>query len=278
MSKQHNSHSRKSHHLSGRILAIVLVIILGLIAIIGGNYKEHQRKADLKVSKIAYDKAQAKEKEYNRTHSIYSKDWLPSKKYYKANRGNLTYSPMGDSLTDGFYASTEDKKFTSLFSDYLNKGLGYSVNLEGVSGYGGLSSNGVRGVSQVINQDPDLVSIEYGTNDADPKRKVKPDTLKKNLTTIVEHLNSMDRPPKIFFITTWKTDHTGTYDAAIKSVAKKYKLPVVDISEFYLEDKTSGPKGKKVYKGTSDDFHPNDLGMQLIARRMYNKTNAYIVK
>lgn len=88
----------------------------------------------------------------------------------------------------------------------------------------------------------------------------------------------MNRPPKIFFITTWKNDHSGTYDEAIKSVAKKYKLPVVDISEFYLEDNTSGPKGKKVYKGTSDDFHPNDLGMQLIARRIYNKTNAYIAK
>lgn len=279
MAKKHRSHNSKSnHHLSTKVIAIILLTLFILVAGFGAFVKEQHRKTQLQEEKIAYEKVQAKEQAYYRKHNIHSKYWQPSKKYYKSNRGSLTYSPMGDSLTAGFYASTENKRFTSLFSNYLEKGLGYSVDLQGASGYGGLSSDGVKAVEQVIEQKPDLVSIEYGTNDADPRRKIKPGTLKKNLTKIVQRLNSMNNSPKIFFVTTWKTDHSGEYDDAIKSVAKKYKLPVVDISEFYLEDNTSGPKGKKVYKGTSDDFHPNNLGMRLIARQLYKKTNAYIVK
>lgn len=203
-------------------------------------------------------------------------DWGPNKSLFKKNRGNLVYAPMGDSLTEGFFATQDETRYVSVFADYLNEGLGYNVSVGGISGYGGISKNGVAGVDSIIKQAPDLVSLEYGTNDADQKRGISPATLAENLTTIIEDLNSSQKPPKIFLMTTWKNDSDGSYDKAIKKVADKYGYPVVDIRNIWEDPDNSGPAGKTTFKGKSDDFHPNDKGMELIAQKMYTDTYKYI--
>lgn len=205
-----------------------------------------------------------------------SDDWSPNKSLFKENRGNLVYAPMGDSLTEGFFATSDEAKYVSVFADYLNEGLGYNVSVGGISGYGGISKNGVAGVGSIIQQAPDLVSLEYGTNDADQKRGISATTLAENLTTIIEDLNSSQKPPKIFLITTWKNDTDGSYDKAIKQVADKYGYPVVDIHNIWEDPDNSGPAGKTTFKGKSDDFHPNNKGMELIAQKMYSDTYKYI--
>lgn len=258
------------------ILVIVLLSIFTIVGIIVKNtfFQVPQSRSH----EVAYEKLQKQDRLNYRKYNIHSKYWKPSKKYYKSGRGTITYSPMGDSLTSGFFATTESKDYVNVFSNYLEEGLGYNVNIDGIDGYGGISENGASEVEKVVEKNPDLVSIEYGTNDADPRRKISPTDLKKNIVSIIERLNSMNKPPKIFLITTWKTDTNGNYDNIIKEIGKKYNYPVVDISEIYQEDNISGPKGKQTFRGKSDNFHPNDKGMELIARQIYKKTNEYISK
>lgn len=257
-------------------IIVALFIGIGCLAIIkpknsanidNDAAKKHYEQT---ISTMRRDQKLAEEKDVN------SDKWKLDKSLFKQNRGSITYSPMGDSLTAGFFASKDSTRFVSVLSRYINEGLGYDVKVEGVSGYGGLSENGLNAAEQVVEQSPDLVSIEYGTNDADPKRKISVESFEDNLESIVNKLNSGYKKPKIFLITTWKTDKTGEYNKAIKKIGGKYKLPVVDITKLSQDAENSGPAGKDTFKGKSDDFHPNDKGMERIARTIYSENYKYI--
>lgn len=189
----------------------------------------------------------------------------------KEDRGKIVYSPMGDSLTEGFYASTSDKRFVEVYAKMLEDKLGYEVDVQGVAGYGGTTTNGVKGLDEIEAQNPDLVTIAFGTNDADPNNGSSIDTFIANLDLMIQTVTNINgKSPKVVLVTTWNQgDKAQPFDDAIKAAGEKYNLPVADISDIWQDSTNKGPEGVETFKGTSDNWHPNDAGMQKIAERIY---------
>lgn len=190
----------------------------------------------------------------------------------KQDRGKIVYSPMGDSLTEGYFATSSDKRFVEVYAKMLEDKLGYQVDVQGVAGYGGTSINGINGLEEIKSQSPDLITIEFGTNDADPANGSDIETFKANLDTMIQTVSTIgNKKPKIILVTTWNQgDKAIPFDKAIKEAGKKYDLPVADISNIWKDSSTKGPEGVQTFKGLSDNWHPNDEGMQRIAEKIYD--------
>ncbi|MGH0588852.1 SGNH/GDSL hydrolase family protein [Bacillus mycoides] len=248
-------------------IGLIFIISAFIIVIIAGktywNSKNSKLTSDATV-------AQTKEKENEKANKQKNE---AEKQKNKESKGNttITYAPMGDSLSDGFFASTEDKKFTQVFADKINKEIGYKVTVGGVSGYGGTSSNGLKGVEKINSQDPDLITLEYGTNDSDPHKNVSVEQFEENMNAMIDVLTKNEnKKPKIIMVTTWNQgDKSIPYDNVIKKIAKEKGFPVADISDIWKNPDNKGPKGVDTFKGKSDDWHPNDKGMQQIAERIF---------
>ncbi|HIY57002.1 MAG TPA: SGNH/GDSL hydrolase family protein [Candidatus Tetragenococcus pullicola] len=218
-------------------------------------------------------KTKANQKNSNTENGVVKKETSDStveESIIKNHKDTIIYSPMGDSLTEGYFASTSDKRFVEVYAKMLEDNLGYQVDVEGVSGYGGTTENGVKGLDDIVSQQPDLVTIEFGTNDADPNNGSSIDTFAANLDLMIDTLTSQEKIPKIILVTTWNQgEKAEPFDEAIKAIGEKYDLPVADISDIWKDSSKKGPEGVETFKGTSDNFHPNDTGMQKIAEKIY---------
>lgn len=184
---------------------------------------------------------------------------------------NIVYTPIGDSLTGGYFATTEKDKFTSVLSRLIEKELTTTVEEVGVSSYGGVISGGVKAISVINEAKADLVSIEYGTNDCDPDNNVPINEFESNLNQIIDGITvDVDRDPVIVLVTTWNQGgKCKPFDDAIKKVGTEKDIPVADVEDIWKDNSTKGPAGQETFLGTSDNFHPNNNGMSKIAERIF---------
>lgn len=182
----------------------------------------------------------------------------------------LVYAAMGDSLTNGFYASTKDKRFTSVYENMLINRLGYDVISGEESQYGGTSENGLQGLESIKQQQPDLVTIEFGTNDSDPNNGSDLDTFIANINLMIDGLLEGEDDPYVILVTTWNQgDKAIPFDNAIKEIGKERDLPVAELNDIWMDSSNKGPEGIETFVGTSDNWHPNDKGMELIAEKIF---------
>jgi len=216
--------------------------------------------------------------EYNRGVTKNTSTQESSETIKVEDKGKIVYSPMGDSLTEGYYASTSDKRFAEVYAKMLEEKLGYEVDVQGVSGYGGTTTNGVKGLDEIVSQDPDLITIEFGTNDADPDNGSSIDTFKANLDLMIDTVSNINgKSTKVVLVTTWNQgDKAQPFDEAIEAAGEKYGLPVANISDIWADSSNKGPEGVETFQGTSDNWHPNDIGMQKIAERIYEVSESIL--
>lgn len=241
------------------LLITGLLIFLGLAIYIGGGKYFNPPKIPAEtLAKVNAVKSETKEKEYSPT--------------FIEDRGKIIYSPMGDSLTDGYYATTEKTKFTSVFAKKIEDELGYSVSIDGIAEYGGFLERGVKGAPFIREKNPDLVTIEYGTNDSDPNNiKITPEKFENQLNDLIDTLTEdNEKPPVIVLVTTWNQGSKAIpFDDVIKKVGEERKLPVAEVKDIWLQVDNKGPEGIETVFGLSDNWHPNDKGMKLIAEEIF---------
>lgn len=201
--------------------------------------------------------------------------------YDKHKGEKLIYSPMGDSLAFGVGVTNENKKYVSLLAQQINKKLGYEVEVsEGAVFPGkGLKDEGIPNLPNVIAEQPDFVTIEFGTNDLNENNKnsySSPQEFKEQLEYLIDTLKDESaKPLKILLVTTWNSGQKSlAYDYVIASVAKEKNIPVANIQSVWQNrTDTFGPKGYEDFTGAlSDGWHPNDQGHEEIAKLMFDKT------
>lgn len=219
-----------------------------------------------------YNKQVAKEKAQAKADKA-----AEEKRIYKKHKGEkLVYAPMGDSLAEGLYATKESKRYVSVLSKAISQKMGYNVVL--TNGYAkqgtGLKDNGIPNADHVIANMPDLITVEFGTNDLNPKLKnaySSPDEFKQRLTELIKRLKS-ETKAKIILVTTWNSGQlSAQYDSPIYSVAKTENIPVADISNVWSDQSTFGPKGYNSFLGIGDGWHPNDKGHREIAETIFKQ-------
>lgn len=259
-------------------MIFVSLLLSCLIIFIGNQYYQSKINKTVEIA-VQQSKEYLAEKEAEQKR-LEAERKAKEKAIYEAHKGEeLVYFPMGDSLAVGAFATTEDKRYVSVLSQLIEEKMGYDVNINDstVKAGTGLKDNGIPNLQKVISSKPDLITIEFGTNDMTKELSnaySTPKEFKKNLSYVVETLqDKLDNNPKIILVTTWyNTKNSPTYDAIIKEVGKQYNVPVADIySVWKNRTDTYGPEGTETYQGMSDNWHPNDKGHQEIAGKIFEK-------
>lgn len=256
-------------------IKIVFILILALaIIMFVGNQHYNKKLASMKEQSIQYfnQKQEAKEK-------AEAEQKAREKAIYEEHLGEkLVYAPMGDSISEGWDATSEEKRFITVLSKMIKEKMGYDVQVTDVASRAGtgLKDNGLPNLDLVLEQKPDFITIEYGTNDLYELRKAAyspPEEFKENLSTLIDSIRTKSsKQPKLLLVTTWyRNEKTHIYDEIIKQVGEAKDIQVVDISSVWKRGDTAGPIGNYTpfRDGDSDDWHPNDLGHQLIAEEVY---------
>lgn len=168
---------------------------------------------------------------------------------------NLHLVILGDSLTAG-YGLKQEQSFPARLEQALRKrGWPITVTNAGVSG--DTTAGGLARLQWTLSDEPDLVLIELGANDAlrgqDPARTEA--NLDAILTRIKEHgaspiLAGMRAPRNL------GTDYVRQFDGVFPRLAEKHQVPLYP---FFLD----GVAGRTALNLT-DGIHPNEQGVEVI--------------
>jgi acyl-CoA thioesterase I len=164
--------------------------------------------------------------------------------------GGTDIIAFGDSLVEGYGASSIEKNFVSVLSQKIGKPI---VNL-GVSG--NTTADGLKRIGELDEYNPKVVLLLLGGNDF--LRKVPTETTFENLSKIIEAIQS--RGAVVVLLGVRSGIFGGKFDEKFEELQEKYET-------VYVPDVLSGLLGDMRYM--HDAIHPNDVGYAKIADRLY---------
>lgn len=157
---------------------------------------------------------------------------------------------FGDSLVEGVGASSADHNFVSLLSEKIGRPI---INL-GVSG--NTTEDGVNRLSDLNGYNPKVVLILLGGNDR--LKRVPLETTVSNLEKIIENIQA--RGAVVVLLGVRGNLLSDRFDSTFEELHNKYDTA-------YVPDVLDGIFGNA--KLMTDSLHPNDLGYQMIADKIY---------
>lgn len=165
---------------------------------------------------------------------------------------------LGDSLTAGYGLSAEQAFPAQLEAALQQQGYQVVVQNAGVSG--DTSAGGLTRLDWTLSDNPDLVIVELGANDA--LRGLDPARTRENLAAILKRLNDdgiksilagMRAPRNL------GPEYYTKFDQLYPELALSYKVPLYP---FFLE----GVAGRAELN-QADGIHPTSRGVAIIVER-----------
>ena len=166
---------------------------------------------------------------------------------------------FGDSLTAGLGVSVEESYPAQLQRRLDVLGYTYRVINAGVSG--DTTAGGLRRVSWILTNKPDLVILELGANDG--LRGLSVDQTQHNLREIIQRLRGagvgivlagMKLPPN------YGQDYTMRFEAIYRTVAREQQVPFIP---FFLEG-----VGGSSSLNQADGIHPTGEGYKVVVENL----------
>ena len=169
---------------------------------------------------------------------------------------------LGDSLTDGYYATTADHSYAAILQGWLSL-YGYDAASQGWPG--GYLVDIDASLDAIRASAPDLAVIEFGTNDAGAH--VSTADFEHAYRELLETIRQTRPGSTVIMLGVWKQYPAvrAVYDLIISRLALEYGAQYVSLEDLGDDPTMSGPSGVSVYRGTSDGFHPNDAGHAALA-------------
>jgi lysophospholipase L1-like esterase len=163
------------------------------------------------------------------------------------------YVALGDSISAGKYATTQDAIFPSIVADKLQ------MNLHPVARSGAKAAWALPQLVAIASAHPALVTIELGTNDAGFS------TPRAAFTSQYEAIvNAVAGPnTRVVCIGSWLP--SPGYDVIIADACVRHGGTFVSLNGFYGVTTFHAPEGGSSYLGRTDWFHPGDQGHEAIA-------------
>ena len=181
----------------------------------------------------------------------------------RASSSTLDTSPrivaFGGSLTAGLGVSAEESYPAQLQRRLDVLGYTYRVINAGVSG--DTTAGGLRRVSWILTNKPDLVILELGANDG--LRGLSVDQTQHNLREIIQRLRGagvgivlagMKLPPN------YGQDYTMRFEAMYRTVAREQQVPFIP---FFLEG-----VGGSSSLNQADGIHPTGEGYKVVVENL----------
>ena len=166
---------------------------------------------------------------------------------------------FGASITAGYGLDAADSLPVQLETALRAHGIDATVINSGVSGE--TSAGGLARLDWALADNPDLVIVDFGGNDA--LRAIDPKTTEANLDAIVARLRAEKRgvliagmlaPPNL------GADYQAAFNAVFPAVAARYD---VTLYPFLLDGVATDPALNQ-----EDGIHPNAAGVKVIVERM----------
>jgi lysophospholipase L1-like esterase len=181
----------------------------------------------------------------------------------KARRGEpITVAVIGGSITNGYAASTEDKRWANLVASWWQTRFPSSTVSLVNAGVGATGSDigAFRVKKDVIEKDPDFVVVEFAVNDAGLDNVY----VRKMMEGILRQLLG-DTSKTGVMLLLLKMENGGNAQDDHKIVGNYYQVPWV--SQVDLIGPALAADGLTLRDVYFDNpgVHPNDLGMQYIA-------------
>ena len=166
---------------------------------------------------------------------------------------------FGASIVAGYGLDAQDALPAQLETALRARGIDATVINSGVSGE--TSAGGLARLDWALADDPDLVILDLGGNDA--LRGIDPKTTEANLDAIVTRLQQEKRgvliagmlaPPNL------GADYAAAFNAVFRTVAERHD---VVLYPFILDGVVMDPRLNQ-----EDGIHPNAAGVKVIVERM----------
>lgn len=161
---------------------------------------------------------------------------------------NTKIVAFGDSLVEGV-GSTKGNDFVSVMERKLQ------IEIVNKGHRGDTTADGLTRVDEVLSEEPGVVVLLLGGNDA--LRRLSKKTTFENLGAIIERLQSSGAV--VLLLGVQGGVLVDGYEADYRALAKKYKTG-------YVPNVLDGLVGHAEYM--SDGIHPNDRGYEIIAHRI----------
>jgi acyl-CoA thioesterase-1 len=178
----------------------------------------------------------------------------------RPDRKSLRVVALGDSLTAGYGLAGQDS-FPAQLEIALNQKFTVPLQVINAGVSGDTTAGGLARLSWVLSDNPDLVLVALGANDA--LRGLPSDETFKNLDQILKAL--AERETRVLLIGMYAPKNLGSeyvtaFDAIFPSLASRYDVPLYP---FFLEGVALDPK-----LNLSDGIHPNARGVSEIVERI----------
>lgn len=175
---------------------------------------------------------------------------------------------MGDSLTEGLGLKDESKSYPAQLEQRLRaEGLPVRLTNAGVSGE--TSAGGLRRVEWIASQEPDLILLFLGSNDA--LRGIPPEETRVNLTGIVDGFLAEQIP--VVLIETRAPQSMG--EAYVQQTAEIYQ-ELAQREEFLV---LSFPLEEVLFQPEfvqEDGIHPNAEGYAIMVEQIFSELQSYV--
>jgi lysophospholipase L1-like esterase len=182
----------------------------------------------------------------------------------KARRGEpVTIGVIGGSITAGSLASTEEKRWANIVTNWWRTQFPSSAVSLTNAGIGATGSDigTFRIQKDILQKDPDFVVVEFAVNDSGEDSLY----VREMMEGVVRQLLADTGRPGVMLLLI-KMENGATAQADHKVVGDYYNIPWVSQADLIgpaLEK--DGLTLSQVYGDTPNGVHPNDLGMQYIA-------------
>jgi hypothetical protein len=179
----------------------------------------------------------------------------------KARRGeNITIGVIGGSITQGSLASSVEKRWANLMTDWWKTKFPQSTVTLVNAGWGGTGSDiGTHRVKEdLLKYNPDFVVVEFAVNDVVGTQAVK------MMEGLIRQILVADSLPGVMILTLKQADGVSAVTSH-KQVADHYLVPLVNFAA--MIDTAIANDGITNIKSIYGDsiLHPNDIGMAYIA-------------
>lgn len=170
----------------------------------------------------------------------------------------------GDSLSAGWYATTEDQGFRPLVQAALQK--------QGEFTFEGTYREGDRvqdiADSFTIPGNVDLAIVELGTNDV--TKNTDPAVFRDQYDAYLDAVldASPDAQHICLGVFAAPDEAAQKIDNHIADVCQEHDGEYIEIKDLYTNDSLRGPAGAETWLGPADNGHPNDEGHARIAERV----------
>jgi len=166
---------------------------------------------------------------------------------------------VGDSLTGGYFASDDSKRFRDLVTEAWRKGGDVETREAAIAHADTTKVDSITDVPAGLN----VAVVELGTNDVD---KTSVADFSSHYGDLLDKVRDASPDTAIVCAGVWQPPALAeSYDDVIARECAKREGRFVPLAGIFDESDMRGPAGRPNARGTTDDFHPNDAGHRAIA-------------